>query len=150
MLGMISVDKEAVRSFAELMTTHANSFAQVRESLVPRYAGSDFPTDPDGRYRGGVRVNLGSVEYQHPGSVAGVILADRIAEALNFVISMEEGARALGTIAQEALDAMGNTDQISADDLHRILSDAAEWEYNDPYGMAQQLKGLITGVENHE
>lgn len=141
----IRVDKEALRKFAADMKDSAEAFGRVRRLATPSYAGSVHESDAGSKWRGGVKVTLGVVEHDHPGRTAGELMADRIAGSMNFVISMEEGARALGEIAEAALNSMSGQDTISAIDLDGILTTAKNNPAINRYGIPMDGLGKLLG-----
>ncbi|HZE37522.1 MAG TPA: hypothetical protein VE172_01815 [Stackebrandtia sp.] len=114
----VKLDKQALREFVTLMDETAEVMSQIQDAATPRYARAGG--DAASAYRGGVKVTLGSVDFDHPGRRAGELVADRIADTLNFVRSLEEGARCLGDTVRGVLDEMGAQDSIAAADLARI------------------------------
>ncbi|ADD39756.1 hypothetical protein [Stackebrandtia nassauensis] len=118
MTSEIRLDKRALREFISLMDQTAEEMADIQDGTTPRYARSGG--GGEAAYRNGVKVTVGSVDFAHPGRVAGELMADRIAETLEFVRSLEEGSRALARIVRSVLDDMGARDSIAASDLARI------------------------------
>lgn len=118
MTQQIKLDKQALREFVALMRDVADEMSSIHPGMSHRYARNDG--DATSAYRNGAKLTLGSLDYPHPGRQAGELLADRVADVLNFVKSLEEGARALGENAQNVLDEMGAQDSLSAADLARI------------------------------
>lgn len=116
----IVIEREALREFIDLMDTIAAETAAVLDVAAPQLARSGAEFTPTAAYRGGVKLTLGVADFPHPGRRAGETLADRIADGLNFVVSLEEGSRALGTITREVLRALDGQDMIAADELDRI------------------------------
>lgn len=116
----IVLDRTALKEFISLMDTMASETAAVLDTAAPLLARSGADFTPTAAYRGGIKLTLGAVDYGHPGRWAGEAMADRIAGTLNFVISLEEGSRALGKITREVLRAMDNQDTIDAAELERI------------------------------
>lgn len=112
----IKLDKQALREFISLMDRTAEEMSRIQDGTAPRYAREGG----GGAFRHGVKVTVGSVDFAHPGRVAGEVMADRIAETLEFVRSLEEGSRALAQIVRGVLDEMGGRDSIAAAELARI------------------------------
>lgn len=114
----IKLDKQALRRFVSLMEQTAEEMSNVQDGTIPGYAHGGG--GGEAAYRRGVKVTVGSVDYAHPGRAAGELMADRVADTLEFVRSLEEGSRALAQIVQCVLDEMGAQDGIAASDLARI------------------------------
>lgn len=117
-MTQINLDKEELRGCVELMHRTARRMRLIRETEAAGYAQSDG--NPDAAYRNGVKLTLGSVDYGHPGRMAGEIVADRIAETLEFVRSVEEGAQAMGDFVEQVLTTLGDQDEIAAEELARL------------------------------
>lgn len=120
MTDHIELDKPALREVIALLREVAAEMAEVRPAMTHRYARADG--DTASAFRGGVKLTLGSLDYEHPGRWAGELLAARVAEVLGFVKSLEEGARALADISQEVLDELGDGDSLAAEELDRICA----------------------------
>ncbi|HZE39131.1 MAG TPA: hypothetical protein VE172_10010 [Stackebrandtia sp.] len=118
----IHVDRRALRQFIDTMHQTARDMAAVRDEATPAFTGNYLDTGI-ARWQGGVKVTLGAVNYPHRGREAGEILASRIVNTVNYVISIEEGSRAMAAAAQEVLHALDRQDSIAADDLGAILRD---------------------------
>ena len=106
------------------MRQTASDMAAVRDKATAAFTGSYIDTDRTARWNGGVKVTLGVVNHVHPGRDAGEVMANRIVNTVNFVVSMEEGTRAMGGIAEAILNALDNQDQIGAAELESIFSQA--------------------------
>lgn len=117
-MTQINLDKEELRGFVELMHQTARRMRLIRETESAGYAQSD--DSPNAAYRNGVKLTIGSVDYMHPGRMAGEIIADRIAETLEFVQSVEEGAQAMGDFVEYVLTTLGEKDEIAAEQLAEL------------------------------
>lgn len=117
----ISLDKDELREFVDLMHATAREMRQIRRAQATGYAQADG--NPTAAYRNGVKMTLGSVNYAHSGRLAGEIIADRIAETLEFVQSVEEGTQAMGDFVDRVLTELGAEDSIAATELARIGND---------------------------
>lgn len=133
----LKLDREVLRDFIDLMRKTETHMSAIVDSEVPRYTRSASGGAGDAAYRGGVKVTLGAVDFDHPGRQAGQLVADRIGESANFVISVEEGARAMRRIVQDVVSALDAQDTIAADDLERI-NKANTVPVANPYGVPVQ------------
>ena len=116
----IHVDREALRQFITTMKQTADDMAAVRDKATPAFTGNYLETDV-AKWQGGVKVTLGVVNHAHPGRDAGEVLANRIVNTVNYVVSIEEGSRAMGVAAESVLRALDKKDCIAADDLEAIM-----------------------------
>lgn len=116
----VTLDREALRKFCDLMETVASETGEVLDAAAPLLARAGAELEPRAAYRGGVKVTLGAVDFAHPGRSAGEAMADRIADSLNFVISLEEGSRALKELVDTVMREMDAHDSIAATELERI------------------------------
>ncbi|MGH8877466.1 MAG: hypothetical protein ACRD0P_09015 [Stackebrandtia sp.] len=118
----IHVDRQALRQFIETMRRTARDMAAARDQATPAFTGNyENPATPT-RWHGGVKVTLGVVNHNHPGRDAGEVLANRITNTVNYVVSIEEGSRAMGTAAEAVLNALDNQDSIGAAELEAIVA----------------------------
>lgn len=135
MTERVVLDKVALRKFTDLMDTISAATGKVLDDTSPRLALAG--TSGEGAaYRGGVKVTLGSVNFDHPGRAAGEQVADRIAESLNFVISLEEGARALRDFAETVTREMDGQDSIAAEDLRDLEQRVPVESKDERYGVS--------------
>ena len=133
MADRVTLNRTALERFVQIMEDTTSNVGGGRDSTSSRYARGDRVT-PDSAFRGGVKVTVGSVDFAHPGRMAGEMMADRIAESMNFVVSLEEGTRALASIARQVLNAMSAQDDISAAELEEIRNSITD-RPTSPYGM---------------
>ncbi len=117
----IYVDRSTLKHFIATMQQTADEMAAARDHATPAFTGNY--QDPDGAFRweGGVKVTLGVVNHNHPGRDAGSVLANRITNTVNYLLSIEEGSRAMGFAAEVVLDALDKQDTIAAADLEAIV-----------------------------
>lgn len=141
----LSMDREALKEFISLMDTMAAETAAVLDTAEPLLARTGADAAPEGAYRGGVKLTLGAMNYDHPGRQAGELLSDRIADTLNFVTSLEEGSRALGKLTREVMAALDGQDTIASDELDRINASVPVGTDN-PYG--ETFFGLLRSRGN--
>ncbi|MGH8880328.1 MAG: hypothetical protein ACRD0P_23735 [Stackebrandtia sp.] len=137
----VHLDRDALYKFIDLMDTVSAETGHVLDAAAPLLARSGAP---QGAYRGGIKLTVGSVDFAHPGRVAGELMADRIAESLNFVISLEEGARALKELVTDVMRAMDRNDSIAADELERI-NKSAPVSSSPTYGLPPIINAGLTG-----
>lgn len=126
----IHVDREALRQFITTMKQTADDMAAVRDEATPAFTGNYLDGDV-ARWQGGVKVTLGVVNHGHPGRDAGDVLANRIVNTVNYVVSIEEGSRAMGVAAESVLHSLDNQDSIGAAELGAIMG-------------ARELPGFVT------
>lgn len=119
---MIQVDRQALLDFADTMENLSTGIGDSRMSEALAYTGTDPGANPAEKWREGIRVTLGSVEHPHSGRVAGERMADHIAHTMQLVVSLEEGARAMGVIVRAIVNALSAEDEISAKELTDILN----------------------------
>lgn len=117
----IYVDRPTLKHFIETMRKTADEMAGARDHATPAFTGNY--RDPDGttRWEGGVKVTLGVVNHDHPGRDAGSVLANRITNTVNYLLSIEEGSRAMAIAAEAVLEALDKQDMIAADELASIV-----------------------------
>lgn len=117
---LIHMDREALRQFITTMKQTADDMAAVRDKATPAFTGNYLESGV-AKWQGGVKVTLGVVNHAHPGRDAGEVLANRIVNTVNYVVSIEEGSRAMGAAAEAVLRALDKQDCIGAGELETIM-----------------------------
>lgn len=117
----IDIRREVVEAFAAECEAIVADVNTGRDGVLGGYIGTTDTYTPV-KWRNGVKVTLGTVDFPHTGKVAGEILADRTREASFALVSVEEGVRALATIVRQALSDFEGRDSVSADELKSIIS----------------------------
>lgn len=123
MNGSLGIDirREALEAFAAECEAIVADVNTGRHKVLSDYIGTTGTYTPV-KWRDGVKVTLGTVDFPHTGKVAGEILADRTREASFAFVSVEEGMRALASIVRQALADFEGRDSVSADELTAIIS----------------------------
>ncbi|MFD0555641.1 hypothetical protein FB566_0853 [Stackebrandtia endophytica] len=119
MTETIRLNRVALEAFAESMEITATDMADAVDTVGPSYSRSGA-IGAESASRSGVKMTLGAVNHAHSGRVAGELMADKIAQSLEFMISLEEGARALSHFTREVLAALNAQDEITAWRLNEL------------------------------
>jgi hypothetical protein len=117
----IRIRRDQVEAFAAECESIVEDLNAGRYPLLGAYAGSHDGYRPS-KWRDGVKVTLGTVDYPHSGRRAGELLADKVGAVGYALVSVEEGFRALAVIARRALDDFAGHDDIAADELRALVT----------------------------
>lgn len=116
-----SIDPAVVRAAADRLRQGAEELRDRRRRLLDRLATGTSGTVPD-KSRDGVKVLMGTVDHPHTGAQAGELVAQRVKECADTVTALEDGMRAMATLAHRMADALQTTDELGAEELNRMLT----------------------------
>ncbi|GAA4896491.1 hypothetical protein LX16_1353 [Stackebrandtia albiflava] len=118
----MKVDVAEVRRYAARLSDAAARLKADRPALLSRLA-IGAGERPVIKSRNDIKVTLGAAPYQHSGSRAGELVADRLKSCGDGYRAVEDGLRALGTVMAKMAAALEDDDRLTADELNSLVED---------------------------
>ena len=121
MTTSLNLDVAHARRLAGKLREAAEDLEKQRPQLLERLANGDG-IRPAVKVKDDVKVTIGIPPYEHPGSRAGEVIAQKIRSCGDAYTAVEDGLRAMATVMSRMVENLDDGDKLTGEQLNTVLS----------------------------